>query len=558
MTEDSRSGDREDSGANEQRGGYRSGGPGGRGRGDGPRARSGYSGSRDDRGRGERGGYQRRDDRRGGGFRERDDRGGFRGGDRSRDGSRSGDDRRAGRRDDRGEFRGRDDRDRGGYRDRRDDRDRGGDRGRDDRGRGGSQERDDRGGFRGGDRREDRGGFRGGDRRDDRRGGGFRGGERREGGFRGRDDRQGERRRDDRQGERRGERGGFRGRDDRRSGGYRGRDDRQDSRRVPREERDPADIAPQLPEEASYSQLDAETKRELHSLPKSLAELIGKHIVAAGMFLDEDPERAYAHAVYARRKASRLSSVREASGVAAYTVGKWQEALSDLRAARRMSGRDNFLALMADCERGLGRPERALELANDPAAKDLDTADRIELRIVASGARRDMGDTKAALAELQVPELKERRARPWVARLFYAYADVLEELGREDDAREYFSRASAVDSDGVTDADERLAALEGMELVDFDAEDGIVWTDAEEQEPDEEAQAPEAGESPGEDGEFRGQDRGRERDHGERAHGYRDRGRDGEYRDRGRERDYGDRGRGYRDPERGRDQGGRD
>jgi tetratricopeptide (TPR) repeat protein len=174
--------------------------------------------------------------------------------------------------------------------------------------------------------------------------------------------------------------------------------------------------------------------------------------------------------------------------VAAYTVGKWQEALSDLRAARRMSGRDNFLAIMADSERGLGRPERALEITNDPAAKDLDVADRIELRIVASGARRDMGDTKAALAELQVPELKERRARPWVARLFYAYADVLEELGREDDAREYFSRASAVDSDGVTDADERLAALEGMELVDYDAEDGIVWTDAEEQEPLEEPQ----------------------------------------------------------------------
>ncbi|PDP87790.1 hypothetical protein CQJ94_10005 [Glycomyces fuscus] len=221
-------------------------------------------------------------------------------------------------------------------------------------------------------------------------------------------------------------------------------------------------------------------------MPKSLAELVGKHIVAAGMLLDEDPERAYAHAAYARRKASRVPGVREASGVAAYTVGKWQEALSDLRAARRMSGRDNFLALMADSERGLGRPERALELTNDPAAKDLDVADRIELRIVASGARRDMGDTKAALAELQVPELKERRARPWVARLFYAYADVLEELGREDDAREYFSRASAVDSDGVTDADERLAALEGMELVDYDAEDGIVWTDAEEQEPLEE------------------------------------------------------------------------
>ncbi|WP_306371254.1 M48 family metallopeptidase [Nocardiopsis sp. CC223A] len=216
-------------------------------------------------------------------------------------------------------------------------------------------------------------------------------------------------------------------------------------------------------------------------MPKSLAELVGKHIVAAGLLVDEDPERAYAHAAYARRKASRVPGVREASGVAAYTVGKWQEALSDLRAARRMSGRDNFLAIMADCERGLGRPERALEITGDPAAEQLDAAERIELRIVAAGARRDMGDIKGALAELQVPELKERRARPWIARLFYAYADVLEELGREEDAREYFSRASAVDTDGVTDADERLAVLEGVELVDVDLEDGIIWTDAEEQ-----------------------------------------------------------------------------
>lgn len=225
--------------------------------------------------------------------------------------------------------------------------------------------------------------------------------------------------------------------------------------------------------------MDQETKRDLNSLPKSLAEIVGKHVVAAGLLLDENPERAYKHAVYARRKASRVPGVREASGVAAYTLGKWQEALADLRAARRMSGRDSFLAVMADCERGLGRPERALEIADDPAAGKLDAAERIELRIVASGARRDMGDAKAALVELQIPELKERRARPWVARLFYAYADVLVELGKEDEAREYFARASSVDREGVTDADERLAEIEGVELVDVDLEDGIMWTDAE-------------------------------------------------------------------------------
>ncbi len=485
MTEDSRSGDREDSGANDHSG-NRSGEPEGRGRGDDSRSRSGYRGSRDDRGNtggGERRNFRggdRRDDR------GRGDRGGYRGG--------SGGDRPSG---ERGGYRGGNRDDRGGY------------RGRDDRS--GGDRRDDRGGYRGRDDRPsgDRGGYRGGPgggRGRDERGGG-RGGDGQRGGYRGRDDRSG------------GGRGGYRGGDDRRGGG---RDLQRDDRRPPREDRDPADIAPPLPDEATYDQLDKDTKRDLHSLPKSLAELIGRHIVAAGLLVDEDPERAYKHAAYARRKASRLPSVREASGIAAYTVGKWQEALSDLRAARRMSGRDTFLAIMADCERGLGRPERALEITNDPAGKDLDADERIELRIVAAGARRDMGDVKAALAELQVPELKERRARPYVARLFYAYADVLEELGRTEDAREYFARASSVDREGVTDADERLAAIEGVELVDSDVEDGVVWTDVEEEADEAAAEAEAAAAAPRE----RRDDRRDDRDRGGRDDRGGSRGRD--------------------------------
>ncbi|MFC4565314.1 hypothetical protein ACFO4E_25955 [Nocardiopsis mangrovi] len=228
----------------------------------------------------------------------------------------------------------------------------------------------------------------------------------------------------------------------------------------------------------TIGQLDGEIRSELGTLPRTLAEVVGRHMVMAGRLLDEDPERAYEHAIYARRKASRIGVVREAAGIAAYTVGKWQEALSDLRAARRMTGRNNFLPVIADAERGLGRPERALEITRDPAAKDLDIEDRIELRIVAAGARHDLGEHQAALVELQVPELKERRARPWVARLFYAYADALLTLNRNEDAREYFARASAVDREGVTDADERLAMLEGVEIVDIDED--IMWTDAEE------------------------------------------------------------------------------
>ncbi|QBI55065.1 hypothetical protein EKD16_16465 [Streptomonospora litoralis] len=232
-----------------------------------------------------------------------------------------------------------------------------------------------------------------------------------------------------------------------------------------------------MPDDVSFDQLDSDVRDELLSLPKSLAEVVGRHMVAAGRLLDEEPERAYEHAAFARRRASRMGVVRESAGIAAYTVGKWQEALSDLRAARRMTGRDDFLAVIADCERGLGRPERALEIVRDPAAADLPTESRIELRIVAAGARRDLGQPEAAVVELQVPELKERRARPWVARLFYAYADACLEVGRRKDAREYFARASSVDRESLTDADERLAEMEGVQIVDV-GED-VVWTDAE-------------------------------------------------------------------------------
>lgn len=249
------------------------------------------------------------------------------------------------------------------------------------------------------------------------------------------------------------------------------------------------EAAPKLPDRITANQLDREVRQELGTLPRSLAEAVARHLVMAGELIDEDPETAYEHAAYARRKASRVGAVREASGVAAYRAGKWQEALSDLRAARRMSGQNNFLALLADCERGLGRPERALEFCADPQAQQLDVADRVELRIVAAGARTDLGQLEAALIELQIPELKERRARPWAARLFYAYADALLAVGRKRDARNYFAHASAVDREGMTDADERLAALEGLELVD--SGDGLLWSDAEE-EP--ETDSPDSGE----------------------------------------------------------------
>lgn len=186
--------------------------------------------------------------------------------------------------------------------------------------------------------------------------------------------------------------------------------------------------------------------------------MVARRLVAAG--LEEDPATAYLHAQAARRLAARVGVVRETTGIAAYRAGRWAEALTELRAARRLTGRVSYLPLMADCERALGRLDQALELVTGPQARAADRAIAIELLIVESGIRRDQGLPDAAVAVLQVPELNEKYAGPGAARLFYAYADALLDAGREDEARDWFSRAAAADNDDQTDAAERFEQLD--------------------------------------------------------------------------------------------------
>jgi hypothetical protein len=200
-------------------------------------------------------------------------------------------------------------------------------------------------------------------------------------------------------------------------------------------------------------------------------------MVAAERALEEDdPDQAHEHTKVARRFAARIGVVREAAGIVAYRAGHFSEALSDLRAARRMTGSDAYLAVMADCERGLGRPERALDLVRSPEAERLDRAGRIELSIVESGARRDLGQNDAAVITLQrLPELRDTQAKPWSARLAFAYADALADAGHQEAATDWFARAMAFDEDGETDAAERYAELTGAVIEDveedFDDED---------------------------------------------------------------------------------------
>jgi tetratricopeptide (TPR) repeat protein len=186
---------------------------------------------------------------------------------------------------------------------------------------------------------------------------------------------------------------------------------------------------------------------------------VARHLVAAGELIDEDPAAALSHARAARARSSRIAAVREAVGIAAYHCGDWAQALAELRAARRMGSKSALLALIADCERGLGRPERAIELARGPEAAELSGDDADELRIVAAGARSDLGQFEQALTMLSTPQLDPSRNGSTAARLFYAYADTLLALGRNDEALQWFLRSAAADIEGVTDAEDRVSEL---------------------------------------------------------------------------------------------------
>ena len=232
--------------------------------------------------------------------------------------------------------------------------------------------------------------------------------------------------------------------------------------RRPREDdgaRRPRMREPELPAELPEAELDRATRSELRSLPETLAERVTNHLLAAGLLLDDDPGRAHEHATYARSLAPRLAIVREAAGITAYRTGDYAGALAELRAVRRMTGDPSHLPILADCERGLGRPDRALAFAKDPDVAKLDPAARVELAIVLSGARRDRGQFDAAVVGLQGAALDSNEQQPWTPRLWYAYADALLAAGRRDEALTWFESAAAIDDEGETDADERVADL---------------------------------------------------------------------------------------------------
>ncbi|QOT17546.1 hypothetical protein HMI59_13650 [Paenarthrobacter sp. YJN-5] len=199
--------------------------------------------------------------------------------------------------------------------------------------------------------------------------------------------------------------------------------------------------SPEIDPDVTGRELDRATAHQINTLEDQSAGWVAKHLVMAGRLIDIEPELAFQHALAASRRGGRLSAVREAVGLTAYAAGHYGEALREFRTYRRISGSNAHLPVMADCERGLGRPDRALDMVRSPEAQDLDAPGKVELAIVASGARADLNQLDAAVAELEIPQLDINRAFSYSPRLFRAYAEALTAAGRAEEATKWERQA---------------------------------------------------------------------------------------------------------------------
>ena len=198
---------------------------------------------------------------------------------------------------------------------------------------------------------------------------------------------------------------------------------------------------PPVDADVTPRELDRSAWRELMALTKENAEWVAGHLVMASRVVDEDPERAHRHALAAARRAGRIPVVRETVGITAYLLGNFALALRELRTYRRLSGSNDQVPMMVDCERGLGRPQKALELAGEVNRTELSAPVAVELAIARSGARCDLGQYELALQELDIPQLNPDVAYSYSPALFDSYATILSLLGREEEAAMWGTRA---------------------------------------------------------------------------------------------------------------------
>ncbi len=193
---------------------------------------------------------------------------------------------------------------------------------------------------------------------------------------------------------------------------------------------------PKMPKGMEWAMLSKESRERLRGLSKEHAENIGLHILAAYALEEEEPKLALEHAKWAAKQASRIDFSRETLAFIAYRQGDYKLAAREFRTAMRMNGYLDYLPFIADCERGIGNLDKALEICMSDEAKSVVGEVKAELFLVYAGVLADTNHIDKAIELVHVMGRSKGLPGEYRMRAIQAEQYFLEEAGRSDEALE--------------------------------------------------------------------------------------------------------------------------
>ncbi len=227
---------------------------------------------------------------------------------------------------------------------------------------------------------------------------------------------------------------------------------------------------PEIPEGVTGRILSGPVLQQLSPLSREHREVVSNHLAAAGTLIDSDPETAYQHARYAVESAGRIAATREALGLVAYRLGKYEEALRELRTHKRITGATENIPVIADAERGRDKPQKALDMFAEAQQSDFDPQTWIEFVLVVAGAHMDLDNLPAAKALIEAQGFTGH-APGSAVRLLSMYADILRAQGDTEtgDKYEQLARRTAQRTN-VLFGDETPDPNEGIQIITIEEE----------------------------------------------------------------------------------------
>lgn len=194
------------------------------------------------------------------------------------------------------------------------------------------------------------------------------------------------------------------------------------------------------------------------NLPKWIADSLARitpkqHLRAATEHL-QAAARAFASARYgkalreaelAKELSPREATVRELIGLSAYRLGRWEQALRELRTFRRLTGETTHVAVEMDVLRALDRPKDVEATWKQFQTLDADKESQDEVRVVYGAFLLDRGEDRKAW-EITGPKRMPAQPRESELRVWYVAARAAHRLGDTATARRLHRRIEEADA----------------------------------------------------------------------------------------------------------------